>query len=648
MKAKHFLFLFPLILLGCKNDSNSLNQSESSDAETQTIVSGQPETAKDIDYSPHVGEDYPTQAFFGDTHLHTSYSSDAGMFGNTLGPADAYRFALGEEVISSSGIRAQLRRPLDFLVISDHAENLGLAPAINSSNPDLLATEFGAMLHGLVKNGGEEGAMQAFDLLMVELGKNVNPLPELSGLVQSMWNELTDAAEQFNRPGHFTALIGYEWGPGPEGANLHRNVIFRGDKEKADQIIPYSAFDSEDPEDLWEWMANYEKLTGDRVLAIPHGGNLSNGLMFDDVTQTDKKPIDRDYAERRMRWEPLYEVTQMKGDAEAHPLFSTNDEFADYGNWDRGSFGPIQKTPDMLPKEYARPALKRGLAYEAKLGVNPFKFGLIGSSDAHTSLATTDEDNFFGKVVILEPSANPIRFEEVVAGRPGPPAARMYSRETLASGLAGVWARENTREALWDAMSRKEVFATTGTRMKVRVFGGFDFVKDDLYRSNYVKYGYEKGVPMGGDLVQAPAGKAPSFLIVATRDPDGANLDRVQIIKGWLDASGETQERIYDVAVSGGRKIGSNGRATEPVGNTVNVEDASYTNSIGAPVLEGYWTDPDFDPSLRAFYYIRALEIPTPNWTTYDAKVFGIELPEDVEPYQQERAYSSPIWYSPN
>ena len=340
----------------------------------------------------------------------------------------------------------------------------------------------------------------------------------------------------------------------------------------------------------------------------------------------------------------LVEITQMKGDGEAHPLLSPDDEFADFETWDKGSFGAQPKTPDMLPREYAREALKRGLDYD-KLGINPFKFGVVGSTDSHTGLSTAEEDNYFGKVTPLEPTTDPIRFEEVIAGRPAPRGSQMYAREVGASGLAGVWARENTREALWDAMARKEVYGTTGTRIRVRLFGGFDFNKEDLHRSDFARYGYDHGVPMGGDL--KTSNKPPSFLVRAVRDPDGANLDRVQIIKGWLDADGKTHERIYDLAVSGNRKIGKDGRSRVPVGNTVNIEEASYTNSIGAVALQAQWTDPDFDPIQKAFYYVRVIEIPTPRWTTIDAKVLGVKRPEDVPATIQERAYTSPIWYTP-
>ena len=555
-----------------------------------------PPIDREVTYSPYPLDTFPNRVFFGDTHVHTTYSADAGMIGNTLGPEDAYRFARGETVVSSTGQPARMARPLDFLVVSDHSENLGLAPMIATSDPNLLAIEWGRTVHDLAQQGTIEGITQAYELWQASMNARVDPLAEMEETVAlSVWQRVTEVAERFNEPGRFTAFIGFEWTSQPGGANLHRNVIFRDGKDLAEQVIPISSYQTEDPEQFWQWMADYEALTGGRLLAIPHGGNLSNGIMFDDVTLTDKRPLDRAYAEARMRWEPLYEVTQMKGDAETHPALSRNDEFAEFERWDRGSFGPEPKTPEMLPREYAREALKRGLAYEAELGVNPFRFGLVGSSDSHTSLATTQEDNFFGKVVLLEPSADPIRFDEVIAGRPAPLGSQMYARQTSASGLAAVWARENTREALWDAMSRKEVYATTGTRLLVRVFAGFDFTASDLDRSDFAEYGYANGVPMGGDLTAAPEGKAPTFVIRTLRDPDAANLDRIQMVKGWMDAAGELHEQVYDVAWSGDRQPGPDGKLP-PVGNSVNVAEATYTNAIGAPLLQAAWTDPDFDP----------------------------------------------------
>lgn len=597
------------------------------------------------EYSPYLGYQHPDRVYFGDTHLHTSYSTDAGLFGTRLGPDEAYRFAKGEEITSSTGTRARLARPLDFLVVADHAENLGLAPMVAESNPDLLRTEFGRKIHDLVK-AGDPGKAYALWGGTVSSGKDA--LAGQDALVRSMWERLTAAAELHNQPGKFTALIGFEWTSTPGGSNLHRNVVLRDDKSKADQVLPISSFDSTNPEDLWKWMAAYEQKTGGRALAIPHNGNLSNGLMFDDVTLGSKKPLDRAYALQRMRWEPLYEVTQMKGDGETHPSLSPNDEFAAFERWDRGSFGAA-KEPGMLPREYAREAYKRGLQYEEKLGANPFKFGMVGSTDAHTGLATTTEDNFFGKISAVEPGT-PQRFGEKVTGYLPDPKGRDYTirhYQASASGLAAVWAKDNTRQALWDAMSRKEVYATTGTRMTVRVFGGWNFRPDEIDRPDFAKQGYERGVPMGGDLSAAPEGQAPSFVMRALRDPDGANLDRIQIVKGWMSKDGKLHEQVHDIAWSGERKPDPASGKLPPVGNTVNVAEASYSNSIGAPMLFGYWKDPAFNPAERAFYYVRVLEIPTPRWTTYDAKFFKLELPKEVPASIQERAYTSPIWYTP-
>jgi hypothetical protein len=438
------------------------------------------------EYSPYLDDDFPNQVFFGDTHLHTSYSADAGFIGTTLGPEEAYRFALGEEVTSSTGVRAKLQRPLDFLVVADHAENMGLAPLAIEGDPAILATDFGLEIHKLLKAG--KGA-EAFDRWRSERASGKDPMAGENKAAQTVWERVTSAAERYNDPGHFTAFIGYEWTSVPGGNNLHRNVIFRDGKNKADQMLPFGSYDSEDVEDLWAWMAAYEAKTNGRLLAIPHNGNLSNGLMFDDVTFTDKKPLDRDYAERRARWEPLYEVTQMKGDGEAHPLLSTDDEFADFESWDVGAINaPEAKTPDMLPREYARAAYKRGLKYEDQLGVNPFKFGMVGSTDSHTGLSTAEENQYFGKITVLEPAASHDRLYEIVAGRTPNPKGKdikVYAWQVSSSGLAAVWARENTREALWDAMSRKEVYATTGNRTRVRVFGIYQLRPTAKHRGSW-------------------------------------------------------------------------------------------------------------------------------------------------------------------
>jgi len=604
------------------------------------------------EYSPYLYQAYPDRVYWGDTHLHTSFSTDAGMIGNRLGPNQALRFAKGEMVVSSSGVRARLIRPLDFLVIADHAENLGLATLIEESNPELLKDPWGKVVHDLVKAGKPWEAYAKWGEEGMATGKDPMPNP---GLARTMWERIIDAVDEHNQPGVFTAFHGFEWTSSPNTRNLHRNVIFRDGAAEARQVLPISNYDSTDPEDLWDYMEAYEQKTGGHALAIPHGGNLSNGLMFAVETMSGK-PFDTAYARRRQKWEPLYEATQIKGDGEAHPLLSPNDEYADYYNWDKGDFGFNAKTPDMLPHEYARSALKLGLEQAAKLGANPFKFGMIGATDSHTSLATTREENFFGKFAGVEPGSKNRYDDPVVQDRrPGNhDEITIRHWESTAAGLAGVWARENTREALWDAMARKEVYATTGTRMLVRVFAGWDFEADEVHRPDFARQGYQRGVPMGGDLYEAPAGRVPIFMVRALRDPDGANLDRIQIIKGWLDASGKAQERIYDIAVSDGRAIGPDGRCRTPVGDTVDLDNATFTNTIGDALLGAYWKDPDFDPSQRAFYYVRVLEIPTPTWLTYDRKAFGAELPEEAlaNPNKwlknQERAYTSPIWYTPS
>jgi hypothetical protein len=596
-------------------------------------------------YSPYLYQSYPNRVFWGDTHLHTSYSTDAGMVGNRLGPDEALRFAKGEKVISSTGLPARLIRPLDFLVVADHAENLGLTPMIEASDPALLRDPMGKKYHDLVKSGKGWDAYQLWKKSGAEL-KDSMPNPKLQA---KAWNQIIDAVDQHNQPGVFTAFHGFEWTSTPDLRNLHRVVIFRDDAEAARQVIPFSIFDAVDPEKLWDYLEAYERKTGGQALAIPHNGNLSQGLMFS-VERFSGGPIDAAYAQRRMRWEPLAEVTQMKGDGETHPMLSPNDEFADYYTWDKGDFGLNPKKPEMLQYEYARSALKLGLQQGRKLGVNPFKFGMIGATDSHTSLSSTREENFFGKFAGAEP-ATEARYLDLVSQdlRPdGDGSLNVYHWESTASGLAGVWARENTREAIWDAMARKEVYASTGTRMLVRVFAGWDFKPEEVHRPDFAEQGYQRGVPMGGDLSAAPDGAAPRFMVRALRDPDGANLDRIQIVKGWVDESGKAQERIFDIAVSDGREIDKDGRCTTPVGDTVDVANATFTNTIGDAVLAAYWEDPTFDPKQDAFYYVRVLEIPTPSWIAHDEKVFGKrDAPDEALRKQQERAYTSPIWYTP-
>ena len=595
-------------------------------------------------YSPFVDQHFPTRVFWGDTHLHTRNSIDAGFVGNKLGPEEAFRFARGEEVTSSTGLRVRLHRPLDFLVVADHAEYYGLATMLINGDAGLLADTVGARWYNMFRSSPQGG----FDVFMevVRSGSVENPreLIDNPAAKRSAWESYTATTERFNEPGRFTALGGFEWSSTPRGGNLHRVVIFRDGADRMNQVLPLPFYDSPDPEHLWRYMASYEAETNGRILAIPHNGNWSNGLMFQ-LETLDGRPFDRAYAEARMRWEPIYEVTQMKGDGETHPFLSSNDEFADFEPWDKANVpATLPKEDWMYQFEYARSALMLGLAQGAALGVNPFKFGMIGSTDAHTSLATTREDNNFSKMPHVEPSNH--RVEEAIIRSPVDDRLSSLGGDIGASGLAAVWARENTREALFDAMMRKEVYATTGSRISVRVFGGWNFEADEVERPDFAERGYTGGVPMGGDLSNAPSGVAPKFMIRALRDPDNANLDRIQVIKGWLDASGETHERIYDAACSDGRAI-RNRRCERPVGNTVDIENATYTNTIGDPLLTAYWEDPDFDATQSAFYYVRVLEIPKPRWTAYDAKYYDIEMPEGTVMEVQDRAYTSPIWYTP-
>ena len=593
-------------------------------------------------YSPRAGKNFPLEVYWGDTHLHTTYSPDAGLVGNVkLGPEEAYRFARGEEIEAHNGMMARLNRPLDFLVVSDHAEYLGLIPNIRKSDPDLLATEWGKRWHDMYLEGKEEAYKAAYEIIET-IGNNDQKIKS-EKITRSVWEYIASSADKYNDPGKFTAFIGYEWTTMPKGNNLHRVVIFRDGKDKATQILPFSAFDSQDPEDLWKFLASYEETTGGKVLALAHNGNVSNGIMFSDKDFAGK-PLTKAYAETRSRWEPLYEVTQIKGDGEAHPLLSPNDEFADYETWDGANLLGTQPKEDwMLKYEYARSALKLGLKLESEIGANPFKFGLVGSTDSHTALATAEESNLWGKITLLEPDGH--RGEHVIIESPVDPKLTTWGWDQAASGYAAIWATENTREAIFEAMQRRETYATTGSRMTVRFFGGWGYVSDDVERPDYVDIGYGKGVPMGGDLAKAADGAVPSFMVHAAKDPDGANLDRIQVIKGWLDKDGELHEMVYNVAVSDGRPVKDN--KVTPVGSTVDVEGATFTNSIGDPQLGVVWTDPDFDPSERAFYYARVIEIPTPRWTAYDAKFFDIDVPDHVPMTTQERAYTSPIWYTP-
>ena len=605
-------------------------------------------------YSPYAGRAFPTRPLFGDTHTHTSYSLDAGAAGARLGPVEAFRFAKGEEVMASSGQPVKLSLPLDFLVVADHSDGFGIFPRLLDGDPELLEDAQVRAWYDMIQSG--QGMQAAYEIVQAQSSGEIPEVFLAAGFdssnpgYRSAWHEVIEAAERANDPGRFTAFIGYEWtsNTGGDGTgNLHRNVIYRDDGTLARQVDPLSTAEpwgSPNPRDLWKWMAAYEDKTHGRVLAIAHNGNLSNGRMFPIIESFTGSKIDIEYAENRARWEPLYEATQIKGDGEAHPLLSPDDEFADYETWDEGNLDLSEaKKPTMLEFEYARSALKNGLKMEAELGVNPYKFGMVGSTDAHTSLAAVGEDNFFGKITTAEPSAERALHEFMENPELG---LKIMGWEQTASGYAAVWAAENTRKAIFDAMERRETYATTGSRMIVRFFGGWDFEAQDANNRLPARIGYAKGVPMGGDLKNAPAGKAPTFLVAALKDPIGANLDRFQIVKGWLDEKGELHEKVHDVAWGGDRKPGDDGKLP-PVGNTVDVAEASWTNTIGATELIAVWKDPDFDPKQRAFYYGRVIEIPTPRWTAYDAKYFGVKMPSEVPMTTQERAYTSPIWYAP-
>jgi hypothetical protein len=594
-------------------------------------------------YSPYAGRRFPDRPLWGEMHLHTSYSPDAVGGGTRLGPEAAYRFGRGEEVVSSTGQPVRLSRPLDWLAIADHSDAMGVVAEIIAGNPELMQDPVLRRWNGMF-NAGQDQAMAAVMEMITVQGKGQVPKAMTDPKVfKDIWARYTAIADEFNDPGRFTTLIAYEWTSNYGGGNnLHRNVIFRDNADMARQMLPLTTFQTENPEDLWAWMERYEEKTGGNVLAIPHNGNLSNGLMFA-VETFGGKPLTKEWAETRSKWERLYEVTQGKGTSEQHPSLSPSDEFAKFEIWDKGNLNVVPKKPGMLNFEYAREAFKHGLELQQKLGANPFKFGLVGATDAHTGLTTAEENNYYGKFPSSEPS--PERWEEDAFNFEG---RVVKGWELGASGYTGVWATENSREAIWDALHRKETYATTGPRMLVRFFGGFDFTAEDAQSRQPAVAGYTKGVPMGGDLYSAPSGKAPSFLVAALKDSLSGNLDRIQIIKGWLDKQGKAQERIYNVTWGDAdqRKLDAKGNLP-PVGNTVNVNKATWTNTIGDPELIAVWTDPDFDPTTSAFYYARVLEIPTPRWNVYDAVHYGIKIGPEVPVSIQERAYTSPIWYTP-
>jgi len=596
---------------------------------------------QDPHYSPVADQPLQKQVFWGDTHLHSNFSMDAFIFGNTLGPDDAYRFAKGEKVMATKGQPAQLREPLDFLVLADHTDGVGAMIALKAGNPKLLANPTLQAWSEILFAGEVDDARQ---LDSTQTRSDTPGELEDKDIRGNAWEYLTATADAHYEPGTFTPLIGFEFTAQKGGQNLHRVVIYRDDAETAQSLLPLSPKENSDPRVLWDFLEKYEETSGGKVLAIAHNGNISNGLMFPTAELEFGDQMDSDYAARRARWEPVYEVTQIKGDGEAHPLLSPDDRFADYESWDLGDFAGVPKTDQMIPFEYAREALKNGLALESAYGANPYKFGMIGSTDSHTSLATAAEDNFYGKHSAgMEPQ--PDRWKDAVGGRgeftvPGFMMA--------ASGYAAVWATENTREGIWDAIQRKEVYATTGSRMTVRFFGGWDFTQADLEASNMPDIGYSKGVSMGSTLLQSDA-SAPVFMLQTAKDPNGANLDRLQVIKGWEDAEGAVHEKVFNVAWSNSelRSMDATG-AVADIPSTVDEAKATYSNKYGAVELTALWQDPEFIPEQKAFYYVRALEVPSPRWTSYDAAKFDVEMAPYVKQTTQDRAYSSPIWYEPS
>lgn len=601
-------------------------------------------------YSPYADRNYPTQLLFGETHIHSALSADAGGGGTTLLPRDIYRFARGEQVLSNTNQPVKLDRALDFICLTEHTDGMGSITDVFKGTPNILADEQGADFHRRFNAGGAEAKQASFDIISKFANGTLSKVliyQEGNPGYSRTWKDLVQAAEEFNEPHHFTTMISYEWTSLVKGNNLHRNIILRDGPERALQVLPLTMtppIGSPNPRDLWKWLENYEETTGGKAIAIPHNGNLSNGWLFalqDDFNNGAK--FDLAYVTERAKWEKLVEIGQTKGDSETHPALSPDDEFADYETWDFGNLDlSAKKEPAMFKTEYTRSTLKNGLALEAELGLNPFKLGFVGGGDLHTALVTQNDDNFFGAFTWMEPSEKRIN------------APAKYNKKLdigydawryATPGPTAVWARENTRAAIFDAMKRKEVYATTGPRIRVRVFASYDFTADDLKQRDLASVGYDKGVPMGGDLKPATQGQSPGLLIRALRDPDGANLDRVQVIKGWLDANGQAHEKVYNVAWSGTRLLNGKGKL-KPVGDTVDLTIPTWTNTIGAGQLEALWKDPDFNPQEKAFYYVRVIEIPTPRWTAYDAVRYKVKtLPKGIKLKTQERAYTSPIWY---
>jgi hypothetical protein len=577
------------------------------------------------------------EAYFGNFHVHTSYSFDGYTNGCVTGPDDAYRWAKGEAIPGGGGGGdLKIKTPLDWYVVSDHAEYLGVFRKMEDP-----ASPFSKLpIAKRITSGDQKVAFEAFAEVLNKMSAGESD-PRLSDpeTSKSIWQEVVRIADKHYAPGRFTTFPGFEWTSNPGQRNLHRVVVFKTSEHVPD--VPLSALDSDKPEDLWAWM-DAQRARGATLLAIPHNGNASDGLMFPEGPSYGGSAVNGAYAETRMRNEPVYEISQIKGTSETHPLLSPNDEFAGFELWDY-TLSADARPPAHKKGGYAREAVIRGLQLEAQGRGNPFKYGFIGDSDTHNSASTPEEDNYTGKFAIENDPKHRL------LGPPGfTEANKKQLREFSSGGLAGVWAKANTREDIFDAVERKETFATSGPRIKVRFFGGFELSGDVLEADDWLEQAYAKGVPMGGDLIPPRGGiegKAPVFLVHAIKEPDGANLDRIQIVKGWIEG-GTQHEKIYDVALSDGRKPDASGKVP-PVGNTVNVEHATYTNDIGDAELRAVWTDPDFDPAQHALYYVRVLQIPTPRWSTYDAARLGVAVPKGLPASIQERAWTSPVWYKP-
>ncbi len=573
-------------------------------------------------------------AYFGAVHVHTNYSFDAFTNGAKTGPAEAYQWAQGKTIAGGGGgPDLTINTPLDFYAVSDHAEWMGVFKEM--ANPDSPLSK--NPVAPAITSKDPNTAMQAFAKILRDYSMgNGDPTLNDPALNKSVWADIVKTADDYYQPGRFTTFPAFEWSANPEMRNLHRVVVFQNSKSLPDTVL--SSFDSNDPETLWAWMDELRG-KGATLFAIPHNANASDGMMFSLQTFAGE-PLNDAYIETRQRNEPLYEITQIKGTSETHPDLSPNDPFAGFEQWDY-TLSADSLRPKHRKGSFARQALLDGISLMADGKGNPFHYGFIGDSDTHNSAASNEEDNYSGKFGIEN---NPRHRLNGAKGQP--PGQVQQVREFSSGGLAGVWAEENTREAIYAAMARRETFGTTGPHIKVRLFGGWDFSNDDIASPDYAARGYARGVPMGGNLSRATQGAAPTLMLSAVKDPKSGNLDRAQIIKGWVDASGKQHEKIYDVAWSGDRKPDAKGMLPA-IGSTVNIKKATYTNTIGSTQLSALWKDPDFDPTQQAFYYLRVLEIPTPRWSTRDAAKLGVEIPDGLAASVQERAYSSPIWYTP-